>query len=115
MRQLHQAADNPRAQLAIEIFCRSATKAVGSLVTILGGLDLLVFTGGIGENDAKVRERICAGLEPLGVTLDLRANQGNVGRISGIESHVRVFVVPSDENAQIVRHVYRLLLRREGG
>jgi len=112
IRQLHQAVDNPRARCAIEIFCRSATKAVGSFVTILRGLDLLIFTGGIGENDAKVREKICAGLEPLGVTLDPQSNQSNLRTISAINSRVRVFVLPSDENTQIARHAYRLFLSR---
>jgi acetate kinase len=115
MRQLHQAADNPRAQCAIEIFCRSAAKAVGAFVTILGGLDLLIFTGGIGEHDAKVREKICAALEPLGVTVDPQSNQSNLRRISAINSRVPAFVLPSDENTQIARHVYRLLLSRAVG
>jgi len=110
MRSLHEAADeNPRARLAIEMFARSAKKAIGSYVAILGELDLLVFTGGIGEHDAAVREKICEGMECFGVRLDRQANQRSAGTISRAESAVRVRVVTSDEETQIARLVFRLL------
>jgi len=109
MRELHQAPENPAAQLAIEIFSRSAKKAIGGFIAILGGLDLLVFTGGIGEHDAAVREQICSGLEPLGILLDPLKNQSGVQTISANSSRARVFVLESQEDQQIARHTFRLL------
>src|ERR1035438_2032927 len=97
MRTLHQAAqNNPQARLAIEMFARSARKAVGSYVAILGGLDLLVFAGGIGEHDAAVRSLICQELECLGVRLDPEANRRGAATISAAGSLARVQVIASD-------------------
>src|ERR1700722_18016017 len=91
MRQLRKAAEqNSRARLAIEMFARSAKKAIGSYVAILGGLDLLVFSGGIGEHDAATRAKICEGLECFGLRLDEEANQCGGGMISGADSAVCV-------------------------
>ena len=109
MRQLHQAVDHPDARLAIEIFCRAARKTIGAFVAILAGLDLLVFTGGIGEHDPAVREQICTGLDSMGIVLDPQSNQRSLRTISTKSSHVRVCVFHSDEEEQIARHVYRLL------
>lgn len=106
MRQLHAAAENTRAQLAVEMFVRSVKKAIAGFVATLGGLDMLVFTGGIGENDAAVRSAICDGLQCLGVFVEDARNERNAGAISG---RVRVCVLPSEEDAQIARHTYRLL------
>jgi acetate kinase len=109
MRSLHSAAaNNPRARLAIEMFARSAKKAIASYVAVLGGLDLLVFTGGIGEHDAAVRAGICSGMECFGLRLDEEANQRNAGTISGTDSSVLVRVLTSDEETQIARIVLRL-------
>ena len=109
MRSLHSAAaNNPRARLAIEMFARSAKKAIASYVAVLGGLDLLVFTGGIGEHDAAVRAGICSGMECFGLRLDEEANQRNAGTISGTDSSVLVRVLTSDEETQIARIVFRL-------
>src|SRR5580704_6357232 len=115
MRTLHElarneaAGENRRARLAVEMFARSAKKAIGSYVAVLGGLDLLVFTGGIGEHDANVRSLICEGLECCGSRLDRQANQQNAGTISRADSAVRVRVVTSDEETQIARLVFRIL------
>jgi acetate kinase len=110
MRGLHEAADgNARARLAIEMFARSAKKMIGSYVTVLGGLDLLVFTGGIGEHDAEMRGKICEGMECFGLRLDREANRRNAGTINLADSAVRVQVVTSDEETQIARIVFRLL------
>src|SRR5580700_6589191 len=115
MRTLHElarneaAGENRRARLAVEMFARSAKKAIGSYVAVLGGLDLLVFTGGIGEHDANVRSLICEGLECYGSRLDPEANQRNAGTISRTDSAVRVRVVTSDEETQIARLVFRIL------
>jgi acetate kinase len=110
MRQLHQLPTHPGAVQAIEIFCRTAKKSLGAFIAILGGLDLLVFTGGIGEHDAIARAQICGGLESLGITIDSQKNQDNLPTVSGPESRVRVCVMPTDEDEQIARHTYRLLL-----
>jgi acetate kinase len=109
MRQLHEATTEPRAQRAIKIFCQTAKKTLGAFIAILGGLDLLVFTGGIGEHDADVRERICGGLESFGVILDSDANHGGLQTISAPGSRVRICILQSDEETQIARHTYRLL------
>jgi acetate kinase len=110
MRSLHAAAgNNPRARLAVEMFARSAKKAIASYVAVLGGLDLLVFTGGIGEHDAAVRAGICDGMECFGLRIDEEANQRNAGTISGTDSAVLVRVVTSDEETQIARIVFQLM------
>jgi acetate kinase len=109
MRSLHAAAaNNPRARLAMEMFARSAKKAIASYVAVLGGIDLLVFTGGIGEHDGAVRRGICDGMECFGLRLDEEANQRNAGTISGTDSAVLVRVVTSDEETQIARILFRL-------
>jgi acetate kinase len=109
MRRLHEASDHRVAHLAIEIFCRTVKKAVGAFMAVLGGLDLLVLTGGIGEHDADVRSRICSGLGALGIIIDPERNQRALQTISASESRVRVCVMVSDEDKQIARHTYRLL------
>jgi acetate kinase len=109
MRDLDQAAsNNPRARMAIDIFCRTAKKAIGAFIAILGGLELLVFSGGIGEHDAAARAQICSGLDALGISLDAEANQKNLRQISSAASPVKVNVIVSDEDTQIARHTYRL-------
>ncbi len=108
MRALDQAGNNPRARMAIDIFCRTAKKAIGAFAAILGGLDLLVFSGGIGEHDAAARAQICDGLDMLGITLDAQANQKNLRQISSPTSRIRVDVIVSDEDTQIARHTYQL-------
>jgi acetate kinase len=109
MRQLHQASGNIQARLAVEMFARSAKKAIAGFAAVLGGLDLLVFTGGIGEHDPAVRAEICDGLECLGVHLDEQANRRNAKNIGGAESRVAVRTLASEEEIQIARHAYRLL------
>jgi acetate kinase len=108
MRRLEESG-NSQARLAIEMFCLSAKKALASFVGVLEGLDLLVFTGGIGEHDAAVREKICLGLAPLGISLDAANNAKNLSTISSAESPVQVKIIPAEEEAQIARHVCRLL------
>jgi len=109
MRQLREAAaTNPLAKLAIEMFTRTAKKYAAGYVALLGGLDLLVFTGGIGEHDAAARAEICEGLQCFGLTIDLEANRQNSKNIAGQKSTVAVNVLTSDEESQIARHVSRL-------
>ena len=109
MRQLREAATaNPRARLAIEMFTRAAKKVIAGYVALLGGLDLLVFSGGIGEHDAATRAEICEGLQCFSLALDAEANRQNSKDIAPPKSSVAVSVMSSDEEAQIARHVARL-------
>jgi acetate kinase len=112
MRELREHPDDPRARMAIEIFCRSVKKAIGSFVAVLGGLDMLVFAGGIGENDPASRAQICAGMDALGIVLDEAANQSGgpaiSAEISAKGSKAEVRVIPSDEDEQIARITGRL-------
>ncbi len=104
---LAQEATDPRAAAAVELFCYQAKKYLGALAAILDGLDTLVFTGGIGENAALVRERICAGLEFLGVTIDEKRNHGNEPVISRDNGRVNVRVMQTNEELMIARHTER--------
>lgn len=105
MRDLESAAarNDADARLAIDIFARSIKKTIGSYAALLGGLDLLVFTGGIGEHSVSVRAAVCAGLDFLGIQLDAKRNAANTGVISGNSSHTTVRVMTSQEDLQIAR------------
>ncbi len=110
MRRLHEAAASNRdARLAIEMFCYSVRKQVAAMVAVLGGLDMLVFTGGIGENDALVRSEICAGLAWIGVTLDEARNRAASKLVSDDASRCQVLVLASQEDEQIARHAWAAL------
>jgi acetate kinase len=97
---------------AIELYCYIALKHFGALVAVLGGLDTIVFTGGIGEHAASVREKICRGLAYLGVDLDGAGNARHDAVISSDRSRVVVRVIATDEDLVIARHVVRLLAER---
>ncbi len=99
------ASKDPRARFAIDLFCYRAKRELGSLAASLDGLDALVFTGGIGENAAPIRERICQDAAWLGVALDREANLNGAPRISLEASRVPVWIVPTDEETMIARHV----------
>ncbi|NOJ96551.1 acetate/propionate family kinase [Corallococcus coralloides] len=103
------AAGNAAAALAVDVFTRSIAKTVGAYAAVLGGLDLLVFTGGIGENSARVREGVCARLGHLGIQLDAQRNDAGSADITTDASPCRVRVLPSDEEVQLARHTRRLL------
>jgi acetate kinase len=92
-----------RAAEALALFCYQAKKRIGSYAAALGGLDTLVFAGGIGENAAVIRARICADLEFLGLALDDKANKANAGLISAASSRVNVRVIHTDEEVMIAR------------
>ncbi len=98
-----------RAAEAIALFCYQATKWVGAYAAALGGLDTLVFAGGIGENAPQIRERICANLGFLGVTLNEVRNLASAGIISADNSAVSVRVIATDEELIIVQSVVRIL------
>jgi acetate kinase len=107
MRDLLQRQDE-QAALAVEIFCYRAAKAVGSLVVALGGLEQIIFSGGIGEHAGEVRARIGVLLESLGVAIDDDANHANAAIISSSSSAVRVQIVAVDEGRQIARETLAL-------
>ena len=92
------------AALAVEIFCYQARKFAGALAAALGGLDTFVFTGGIGENSATIRERICAPLGFLGIRLDQGLNEANSPFISCPDGPVTVRVMKTNEELMIARH-----------
>ena len=110
MRRLHEAEpSNADARLAVNMFCVAVAKQLAALATVLGGVDLIVFSGGIGENDAAVRAAVCAALGWFGVALDAGSNQRGRGAISAATSRCAVRVVASREEEQIARHTARLL------
>jgi acetate kinase len=103
-----------RAALALKIFTRSVTKAMGGFSWLLGGLDAIVFAGGIGEHDAQTRSEIVSGLTGLGVNLDAAQNgaaAGGIQQIGSSNSHLAVLVVPAREDEMIAVHVERLAQR----
>jgi acetate kinase len=112
---LEQSATNPRAAAAVSLFCYQARKYLGALAAALGGLETLVFTGGIGERAVAVRQRICADLDFLGVRVDTARNAANAAIISGEGSPVTIRVIPSDEDRMLARHTYRLLHAGKAG
>ena len=105
---LAHAATDQRAHEAVELYCYQIRKQIGAYAAALGGLDLLVFTGGIGENCPSVRERVCAGLGFLGIELDQRRNAGNTALISPDDGRVKVRVIATNEELVIARAVLRI-------
>ncbi|MCO5415215.1 acetate/propionate family kinase [Ralstonia mojiangensis] len=101
-------ADNPRAQAALALYVRRIVREIGALVAVLGGLDFLVFTAGIGEHNAVLRERIVGGLGYLGANLDDEANQAHAAVISTSASRIRVAVEPTNEEWVAARHAVKL-------
>lgn len=100
LRVLHRAA-TPEARFALDHFSYWAVRHAGSMVAAMGGLDAVVFTGGIGENDHKVRRAILRGLEFLGVVVDEPANRHDAGELHDTTSRVAIWIVPADEERQI--------------
>ena len=100
---------DPAARLAVDYFVYHTAKHIGSLAAVLGGVDALVFTAGIGEHSAEIRRRICEASSWLGVALDSSANAGHGPRISLSSSRVSAWVVPTNEELMIARHTGALL------
>ena len=98
------ASDDPRAALAVDVYVYRIRRELGSLAASLGGLDALVFTGGIGENSATIRERVCRDARWLGLELDPAANRSGGPRISAAGSAVSAWVIPTNEELMIARH-----------
>jgi acetate kinase len=110
MKTVREAAANgdPRAKLAIDIFTRSVKKAIGSFIALLGGVDTVVFAGGIGEHDKKSREEILSGLGSFGISINSELNTAKdnaLRRLSASQSQTTVLVVPAKEDWMIAVHV----------
>jgi acetate kinase len=103
------ASDAPGAALAVDLYVYRIGRELGSLAAALGGLDALVFTGGIGENSAEIRQRVCRDAAWLGVVLDDAANQAGGTRISAAASQATAWVIPTNEELMIARHTRRVL------
>ncbi len=103
------ASEEPGARLALDYFAYRAAKEIGALTAVLGGLDALVFTAGVGENAPEVRQSICERLAWLGVAVDDEANLKNATEISRKGSRPLVYVVPTDEELMIATHALRLV------
>lgn len=106
---LSRETSDPHAAQAVEMYCYQARKFVASMASTLGGLDTFVFTAGVGANAPEVRERICTGLEFMGICLDPARNQSNAPVISTDDSPVTVRVMKTDEELTIARHTYKFL------
>ncbi len=109
---LAKESSDERAAEAVGLFCYQVKKSIGAFSAVLGGLDAVVFTGGIGEKSAVVRSRVCSGLGYLGISLDARANENNAVLISAEESRTAVYAIPTDEEWMIARTVSQLLEQR---
>lgn len=109
---LEQRELDANARHAIDMFCYRAKKYLGGYISILGGLDILIFTGGIGEKSAEIRRQICADQRFLGIDLDEQANHENAQRISRVNAAVTVLVIPTDEDLMIARATRDLLIAR---
>ena len=113
MRELAAAYnENPRARLAVDLFCYRARKYIGAYLAALSGAETVIFSGGIGENSALVRRLICGGMEWLGLRLDVAANEAVIGRearISTTDSRLEIYVIHTDEEAIIARETARVI------
>jgi len=115
MRNLLEAREtDSHSAEAVELFCYQAKKFLGALLAVLGGADVMVFTGGIGENAPEVRRQICAGMEYGGIVIDPEANQEGKATISTSGSPVAVRVMKTNEELMIARHTGNLLRRETG-
>jgi len=103
------ASDSPEAQAAIDLFVYRFRCELGSMVAALDGLDALVFTGGIGEHAAPIRERVCRDAAWLGVEVDPKANAAGGPRISAANARISAWVIPADEERVIARRTRELL------
>jgi acetate kinase len=110
---LERRATEPHAALAVEMFCYQLRMYIGAFCAAMGGLDLLVFTGGIGERAPAVRWEACSGLQQLGLKLDRDRNDANADTISTEDCRCLVRVIPTHENLMIARHTYELIYSSE--
>ncbi|MFC5300711.1 acetate/propionate family kinase [Azospira restricta] len=103
------ASDDPHAAEAVDLFCYRIVREIGALAACIGGIDALVFTGGIGEHATEVRQRVCAALGWLGIELDPVANGSGLRRISTAGSRTEALAIPTDEEWMIAQHTRDLL------
>jgi acetate kinase len=102
MRDLLTAqASDVRAAEAVDLFCYQTKKGIGAFAAVLGGVDTLIFSGGVGENVAEIRARICTGLGFLGLDIDYQRNIANAAIISTDSSRVTIRIIPTDEERMI--------------
>jgi acetate kinase len=106
---LLQDASDQQAVDAVNLFCYAVKKAIGAFAAALGGIDTLVFTGGIGENSAVIREKICGGLDFLGIVLNPEANPNNDQQISIAGAKVKIYVLPTDEEQMMAQIINELI------
>ena len=106
---LEKRDSDASAREAIAMFCYQLSKSIGALSVALGGLDLLIFTGGVGEKSAEIRAEVLAPLAHLGIQIDARRNRTHATTISSPDSRSEVRVIPTNEDLMIVRHTRRLL------
>ena len=104
------ASSDPRAKQAIGQFCARAAEQIAAMVSSIGGIDVLVFAGGVGENSPDIRRSICARLEWMGLRLDASANMQKRDVISAPESQVEVLIIPTDEEIMIAQHTRDVVL-----
>lgn len=114
LRSVRQASEegDERAQLAYDMYSNSAKKYIGQYIAVMGGVDAIVLTAGVGENCDKMRRMIFAGLQPLGITIDLEKNRAGLRgerEISTDDSAVRIVIIPTDEEYMIARDTYQLV------
>jgi acetate kinase len=102
-------SDRPEAAEAVDLFCYRIVREIGALTACIGGLDALVFTGGIGEHAGEVRRRVCTRLNWLGAALDETANAGNARHIGRADAAVDLLVIPTDEEWMIAQHTHALI------
>jgi acetate kinase len=112
---LDREARDVRAAEAVALFCYQIKKWIGAFAAALGGIDTLIFSGGIGENAPIVRARICDGLQFLGIEVDQQRNANNEAMISPDDGRVRTRVIRTDEEVMIARAVARVLAREPTG
>ncbi len=104
-----EASSDPNAKYALELFCYRAARELLALCTILKGLDLIVFTAGIGEHSSFIRQQVCAWLSWLGISIDENANKSNANIISDKNSKITVAVIPTNEELMIVEHTIKII------
>ena len=107
--EVEKREGDANAAQAVELFCSHLRKHIGALTAVLGGLDILVFSGGIGERAAPVRWEVCRGLEYLGIHLDPERNAASADTISTPRSPCTVRVIPTNEDLMIARHTKRVV------
>ena len=116
-RDLESAADegNKRAQLALDRFAYGVKKYIGAYAAVLNGVDVVVFTAGLGENSASMRAKICEGLNYLGIEIDAKRNniRGEEALISSDASKTKVLVIPTNEELMIARDTYEIVNKKK--